>query len=102
VAADYDNARLGGPPGLYDSPNWDRESTGGIVQRVRVPAQATPPQPEQMFSMGVLSLNDSDNKLDYDGEKPMATSSASGSMPDIDTSLKTGIVFRKPIFGSNM
>jgi len=56
MAADDDN-RLGGPPGLYDSPNWEREGTGGIVQRIRVP----PAGRDDPYSPGVLSLNDSDD-----------------------------------------
>ena len=101
MAKDYDNARLGGPQGLYDSPNWDREGTGGIVQRVRVPDQASPPQPEQLFAFGTVSLNDSDNALDAGaGEKPIE--GVAEDDPEMAGNLAKGIAFSKSIRGSNM
>lgn len=97
---DYGNARLGGPPGLYDAPNWDREGTGGIVQRVRVPDRASPAAPEQTFGFGTLSLNDSDNASDLLGEKPILGDDDNAARAA--GALEMGIAFKKPISGSNM
>lgn len=104
MAQDYGNRRLGGPPGLYDSPNRDRETNGGIVERVRVPA--APEASEQLFPIGTgLSLNDSDNLQDALGIKPVRVmprdfNHETGS--DEEKRLKAGIPFSKPITGSNM
>lgn len=94
----YDSARLGGPPGLYDSPNRDRETTGGIVQRVRVPSV---PDPGVFYPYGpynVLSLNDSDNSEDQ-----IIDDSGAGKIVEPNTAdLCDGIPFRKDISGDKM
>ena len=61
------NRRLGGPPGLYDSPNRDRDPTGGIYQRVRVPDARRELIFPQSSENNKLSLNDSDNAQDAPG-----------------------------------
>lgn len=104
MARDYGNDRLGGPPGLYDSPNCDRETNGGIVQRVRVPP--APESREQLFPIGTgLSLNDSDNLEDMMGTRrktvlPHDFNNETGS--EEDKRLQAGIPFSKSITGSNM
>lgn len=98
MAEDYGLKRLGGPPGLFDSPNWDRESTGGIVQRVRVPES---PKPEQLFGVGVLSLNDSDSLRDA-MERSIGLPDKDGESAEELNNLEQGIPFRKSIAGSNM
>ena len=85
--------RLGGPSGLYDSPNYDRNTGGGIVQRVTVPAVEAP---EPMFPFDLYSLNDSDNMADALGVDP--DEAAGNSAGD----LESGVAFRRSITGSNM
>lgn len=88
--------RLGGPPGLYDSPNRDRESTGGIVLRVRVPDAGR----DMIFPIGPfnpLSLNDSDNVADMMGD-PKNPEQAQL----IHDALENGIPYRKSISGDKM
>lgn len=87
--------RLGGPPGLFDSPNWDRESNGGIVQRVRVPdAPKSAFYPVGRYQTD--SLNDSSSLLDAEAENPAAPAEASRE------DLECGVPFRKDISGRNM
>lgn len=95
MAKEYDMDRLGGPPGLFNSPNWDRNGNGGIVQRVRVPADTS----ATLYPVGRYqtdSLNDSTSLLDAEAENPAPP--AQESRED----LECGIPFRKDITGSNM
>lgn len=87
--------RLGGPDGLYDSPNWDRETTGGIVQRVRAPAAKT--DPSMFWPGGVLSVNDSDDAMPMGGMGGYDERNEREG-PNEDS----GTAFRKSIRGSNM
>lgn len=88
--------RLGGPPGLFDGPNLDRNSEGGIVQRIRVPAST---EPDQFFTMGRLqtdSLNDSDQVAAVAGVVPTKPSKPSKA------DMAAGIPFAKSITGSKL
>ena len=85
--------RLRGPAGLYDSPNYDRNTGGGIIQRVATPAGRAP---EQTFGFDMFSLNDSDTKADMLGaDSGEDEGNASGD-------LQSGTAFRRSITGSNM
>ena len=85
--------RLGGPSGLYDSPNYDRNTAGGIIQRVRVPAIEAP---EPAYPFDLYSLNDSDTEsevlgLDQDDDEGRAAGD-----------LASGTPYRRAITGSKM
>lgn len=93
----YDMDRLGGPPGLFDSPNRDREASGGIVQRVRVPNS---PRAEQMFLDGRFqnySTEDSDSLQDL-----MSGKTKEQERIEELEDLKQGIPFCKSIAGDQM
>jgi len=87
---------LGGPPGLFDGPNVDRESNGGIVLRVRVPQS---PNPENIYLPGyfqTLSINDSDTMDDLAENETHADSQTPKDTPK---DLEGGVPFTKDITG---
>ena len=95
----YGRERLGGPPGLYDSPNLDRESNGGIVQRMRVPPS---PPPDPVFAIGrfqMQSLNDAVTLEDM-GKEGAAPGPKDTVGPSRDE-LEHGIPYRRSISGRN-
>jgi hypothetical protein len=96
------NGRLGGPPGLYDSPNRERDATGGIYQRVRVPDAPE----ERLFPYSsennILSLNDSDNDDDL-MEKALGLSDDDDEAKARErATLEAGVIGRKTIRSSGL
>lgn len=96
----FGRERLGGPPGLYDSPNLDRESNGGIVQRVRVPASALP---EPIFSIGRFQMQSIEDAVTTEdagklGGAPGPKDVTEPGRPE----LEHGVPYQRSISGRNM
>lgn len=88
----FGRERLGGPPGLYDAPNRDRESTGGIVQRMRVPASTAREEMFQGLPFG-QELQDSDTLREQEGAAPERDQKPTRE------ALECGVPYKKSITG---
>jgi hypothetical protein len=96
VAKEYGMKTLGGPPGLFDGPNLDRETNGGIVQRTRVPQSD---EIENVYLPGRFqtnSFNDSDTMSDLVEGRDRADNQSPTCTPQ---DLEGGVPFTKDITG---
>lgn len=88
--------RLRGPLGMYDTGNFDRETGGGIVQRVTVPYQ------DDGFHEPYYPFGTSNNDSDSNMLNPMNGIQDNDEAAREQESLTSGTAYRKSIRGHDM